>query len=157
MIFYALTYAWRQGLQHTLRGPADVNVSEKHVWSLLLHNKILSCNNTWKCCRKCSKNFFFPVPIMPRKSMLHANVFKAPFPGQMLTSFWYHRFTFATLHITDDDVKFCDGRAMLISKTTKPCINSTWIALLIHRFVPIKTLLLIFNDINIYAIICIIA
>ena len=32
----------RQGFQHLLRGPADVHVSEKHVWSLLLHKNIFS-------------------------------------------------------------------------------------------------------------------
>ena len=31
----------------------------------------------------------------------------------------------ATVHITDDDVSFCDGPGMLIRKTAKPCINST--------------------------------
>ena len=32
----------RRGFQHLPKGPADVNVSEKHVWSLLLHKNILS-------------------------------------------------------------------------------------------------------------------
>ena len=31
----------------------------------------------------------------------------------------------ATVHFTDDDVRFYDGPGMLIRKTTKPCINST--------------------------------
>ena len=33
--------------------------------------------------------------------------------------------------------------AVMIRKTAKPCINSTWIALLIHGFVLVKTWLLI--------------
>ena len=31
----------RRGFQHLSRGPADVNVPEKHVWLLLLHSNIL--------------------------------------------------------------------------------------------------------------------
>ena len=45
----------------------------------------------------------------------------------------------ATVYFTDDDVSFYDGPGMLISKTGKPCINNTWIALLIHGFVLVKT------------------
>ena len=42
---------------------------------------------------------------------------------------------------------------MLIRKTAKPCINSMWIALLIHGFVLIKTWLLIVCDTAFYTII----
>ena len=49
---------------------------------------------------------------------------------------------FATVHFTDDYVSFYDGPGMLIRKTAKPCINSTWIALLILGFVLVKTWLL---------------
>ena len=35
----------------------------------------------------------------------------------------------AAMHFTDDDVSVYDGPGMLIRKTAKPCINSTWIAL----------------------------
>ena len=45
----------------------------------------------------------------------------------------------ATMHFTDDDDSFYDGPGMLICKPTKPCINSTCIALLIHGFVLVKT------------------
>ena len=31
---------------------------------------------------------------------------------------------FASVHVTDDDISFCDGLGMLICKTAKPCINS---------------------------------
>ena len=89
MIFYALTSAGprggvlkselgTRGFQHLPRGPADVNVSEKHVWSLLLHKTFLIARKLWK---NCFKNFFLPVPIMARKSMLPANVLKTPIPA----------------------------------------------------------------------------
>ena len=42
---------------------------------------------------------------------------------------------------------------MLICKTAKPCINSRWIALLIHGFMPVKTWLSIACDTAFYAII----
>ena len=59
----------------------------------------------------------------------------------------------ATVHFTDDDVSFYDGPGMLIRKTTKPCINSTWIALWIQGFVLVKTWLLIaWCDTAFYAI-----
>ena len=59
----------------------------------------------------------------------------------------------ATVHFTDDDVSFYYGPGMFIRKTAKPCINSAWIALLIHGFVLVKTLLLIACDTAFYAII----
>ena len=52
----------------------------------------------------------------------------------------------ATVQFTDDDVSFYDGPGMLIRKTAKPCMNSTWIALLINGFVLVKTWLLIARD-----------
>ena len=58
----------------------------------------------------------------------------------------------ATEHFTADDVNFYDGPGILIHKTAKPCINSPWIALLIHSFVPVKTWLLIACDTAFYAI-----
>ena len=67
---------------------------------------------------------------MAQKDTLPANVLKTQIPGQMITSFWRHKITFATVHITDDDVRFWDSPGMLIHKTAKPCINSMWISLL---------------------------
>ena len=58
----------------------------------------------------------------------------------------------ATVHFADDDVSFYDGPGMLICKTTKPCINNTWIVLLIHGFVLVKTWLSIAWDTAFYAI-----
>ena len=40
-----------------------------------------------------------------------------------------------------------------VNKVAKPCINSTWIALLINRFLSVKTWLLITCGTSIYAII----
>ena len=140
----------RRGSQHLPRGPADVNVSEKHVWSLLLYRNIFSLENFVE---NASKSYF-PVPIMARKATLPANVLKSPLPGQILTSCWRHEITFAAVHVhvTDDNVSFCDGPRMRIRKTAKPCINSAWIALLIHGFVQVKTWLLIACDTAFYAI-----
>ena len=58
---------------------------------------------------------------------------------------WTSRIAFATVHVTDDYVRFYDSPGMIIPKTAKLCINSTWIALLIiiiiiHGFVPINNL-----------------
>ena len=95
----------------------------------------------------------FPVPIMARKGTYRVNVLNTPLPGQNITSCWRREITFATVHVTDDDVSFCDGPGMPIHKTEKPCINSTWTALLIHGFVPVKTWLSIAFDTAFYAII----
>ena len=57
------------------------------------------------------------------------------------------------MHVSDDDISFCDGPGMLIRKTIQPCINGTRIALLIHGFVPVKTWLLIGCGKAFYAII----
>ena len=53
----------------------------------------------------------------------------------------------AIVHFNHGDVSFYDGPGMLIRKTAKPSINSTWIALLIHRFVLVITWLVIACDI----------
>ena len=46
----------RRGFQHLPRGTADVNVLEKHVWSLLLHKNFFFAR---KLRRNCFKMFFF--------------------------------------------------------------------------------------------------
>ena len=71
----------RRGFQHLPRGPADVNVSEKPVWSLLFN--FFFARKPW---RNCFKKFFLPVPIMARKRTLLANVLRMPLSGQRLTS-----------------------------------------------------------------------
>ena len=63
----------RRGFQYLPRGPADVNVSEKHVWSLLLHKTFFSLENFEETASKSS--------LIVWKSMLPVNV-----SGQRLTS-----------------------------------------------------------------------
>ena len=43
---------------------------------------------------------------MARKSPFPANVLQMPLPGQMITSFWRHEIKLATVHVTDNDVRF---------------------------------------------------
>ena len=69
---------------------------------------------------------------------------------------WYRLLIIAflsTMHFIDDDVSFYDGPGILVRKSAKPCINSTWIALLIHGFVLVKTWLLKVCSTTFYAII----
>ena len=84
-----------------------------------------------------------------------ACVLKTPLPGQIPTSCWRHVFTFATVHATDADVTFYDGPVMHTVKAAKQVYNSTWIALLKHGFVLVKTWLLIACGTGFYAIISI--
>ena len=85
-----------------------------------------------------------------------ACVLKTPFPGQIPTSCWRHVFTFATVHATDADVTFYDGPGMHTFKAAKQVYNSTWIVLLKHGFVLVKTWLLIACGTGFYAIMTII-
>ena len=126
MIFYALASAGprgRRGFQHLLRGLADVSVSVYRSKTLekLLQKVLFTC--TYNGAEKhvtCER-------FENADSRIKTNVI-------------------ATVHFTDDGVSFYDGPGMLIRKTVMPCINSTWIALLIHGFVPVKTWLLIACD-----------
>ena len=81
-----------------------------------------------------------------------ACVLKTPLPGQIPTSCWRHVFTFATVHATDADVTFYDGPRMHTVKAATQAYNSTWIALLKHGLVLVKTCLLIACDTCFYAI-----
>ena len=85
MIFFeaAVTYCMNIGIKHDFlyinicqapRPEPETNVLENHVWSLLLHKNILSFKISGG---NASKYSFFPVPIMPRKGTLPANVLKA--------------------------------------------------------------------------------
>ena len=78
---------------------------------------------------------------------------KLRFQGKYQRRAWRHVFTFATVHVTDADVTFWDGPGMLTVKAAKQVYNSTWIALLKHGFVLVKTWLLIACGTGFYAII----
>ena len=75
------------------RGPADVNVSEKHVWSLVLHKNIFLLENFGENASKC----LFVYSTLALKGTLPANVLKTPHPGQRLTSCWRHEMLLCTL------------------------------------------------------------
>ena len=60
---------------------------------------------------------------------------------------------FATVHATDADVTFYDGPGMHTVKAAKQAYNITWIALLKHGFVLVKTWLLTACGSGFYAII----
>ena len=133
----------RRGFQHLPRGPADVlNVSEKPVWSLLLHTAFFSLENFGEIASKSSSYLW-------RGTLKHVTCERFQKSASRAKTN-----IIATMHFTDDDVCFYDGPGMLIHKTAKPCMNSTWIAfkLLIHEFVPVKTWLLIACDTGFYAI-----
>ena len=55
------------------------------------------------------------------------------------------------MHATDADVTFYDGPGMHTVKAAKQVYNSTWIALLKHGFVLVKTWLLITCGTGFYA------
>ena len=102
--------------QHPQRGQAVVNVSEKHVGSLLLNKAFFfSLENFGEILRKV---FFLPIRIMARKSTLPANFLKN-------ATSWAKSNVIATVQFTNDDISVYDGPRMLIRNTAKPCIKST--------------------------------
>ena len=118
-------------------GPADVNVSEDHVWLLLLHKNILSLEIVEE---NASKSL-----LMVRKGTLHVNVLRTPL--QMITVLTLSNYVcycalYWCWHL------FCDGPGKLKRKTAKPCIYCTWIALLMYKLVrvTVKIWLLITSD-----------
>ena len=86
---YALTSAGhrpepeRRRFQHFPRGTSRCNVSENHVWFLLLHKTFCHSKTLEKMLRK--------VLFSCTYNGAPANVLKTPLPGQMITSFWRHR------------------------------------------------------------------
>ena len=71
---------------------------------------------------------------MGLKSPLPARGLKKPLPHGKEQRHLDVTILRASVHVTDDDVSFCDSPGMLIRKTAKPYINSTWIAMVIHGF-----------------------
>ena len=134
------------------RDRANVNALENHVWSLLLHkNKLryMKIRNLW---RKWTRKSILSA-AKSGNGTFTACVLKMSLPGQIPTSCWRHGFTFATVHATDADVTFYDGPGMHTVKAAKQVYNSSWIALLKHGFVLVKTWLLITCGTGFYAII----
>ena len=113
MIFYALASAgprwrcWNPSLKgegfNTPDGYSRYQCIRKACSIAVIAYKHFVARKRWE---NCFKKFFFPVPIMARKSTLPANVLKTPLPGQRLKSSWRHEITFTTVHVTDDDVSF---------------------------------------------------
>ena len=99
-------------------------------------------------------NLYFLRPKARRNGTFTACVLKTPLPGQIPTSCWHHVFMFATVHATDAEVTIHDGPGMHTVKAAKQVYNSTWIALLKHGSVLVKTWLLIACGTGFYAIIC---
>ena len=132
--------------------PVNVNALDNHVWSLLLHkNKLryMKIRNLW---RKWTRKSILSAAKSLQKWHVHCvcfeNATSRANTNVMLTSC----FTFATMHATDADVTFYDGPGMHTVKATKQVYNSTWIALLKHGFVLVKTWLLIACGTGFYAI-----
>ena len=130
----------RRGFQHLPTGPADVNASEKHVWSLLLRK-------TFFFRSKASGKVLQKVITCTYNDAVK-HITYVPFENAASRA----KTAIATVHFTDD-VSFYDGRGMLIHKIAKLCINSMWLALLIHGFVLVKTWLLIACDTAFHAVI----
>ena len=98
-------------------------------------------------------NLYFQWLKAHRNGTFTACVLKTPLPGQIPTSCWRHVFMFATMHATDADITFYDGPGMHTVKAAKQVYNSTWIGLLKHGFVLVKTWLLTACGTGFYAII----
>ena len=130
------------GIQHDF---LCISITEKHVWSLLLHKNTLSLENVGE---NASKSSFF-LYLQWRWKAVTCEHFENPASraktNVILTSQNYVRY--CAYHWL-----WCQFLWMLIRKTAKPCINSTSIALVIHGFVPVKTWLLIACDTVFYAI-----
>ena len=151
MIFYALTSAWPWGRcwNPSLKGEG-FNTARGAQQMLLYQNSMFDryyCIKHFfrsKTLEKLFHKALFTCPYNGAENTLPANVLKTPAKINVI----------ATVHFTDDDVSFNDDPRMLIRKTAKLCINSMWLALLIHGFVLVKTWLLIAYDTDFYAIIC---
>ena len=123
----------RRGFQHRPRGPTDVNVSAKHVWSLV--SWLLQLKYLEKMLRKlllsCTYNGMERHVTCER----FENTASRTKTYVILTSrnyvcgcarYWrWHQFLWRSRNLT--------------CKTAKLCSNSTWFALLIHRFLSVNS------------------
>ena len=122
-----------------------------HIWSLLLHENTGRCTKTRHLWKKWTVNLYCLWLKTRGNGTFTVCVFwKRHFQGK----YQRHVFTFATLHASDADVTY-DGPGMhtITCKAAKQVYNSTWIALLKHGFVLVKTWLLIACGTGFYAII----
>ena len=127
----------RRMFQLPPRGLADVNVSENHVWSLLLHKVILSLENF-----ESSFLYYYNGAQKHEGFVGFENACSRAKTCVILASLNYVR----------SYANYCWWRHFLwrprmrICKVQKPCIISKWISWLIHGVLPVKTWLLIACD-----------
>ena len=142
LFFYASTSAgprgwwWNPSLKgegfYDPRGLADVSVSENHVWSLLLHKVHFVTWKLWKTPLKSSFLHYYNGAQKHAGFVGFENACSRVKNYVILTSLNYVHFY----------ARYCWWRQLLwrprmrICKVQKPCINSTWIAWLIHGFCP---------------------
>ena len=125
---------------NTSRGAQQILMYQKSMFDRYYCIKTFSRSKTLE--KMFRKSLFLVYSTLALKGTLPENVLKTLLLGQRLKSCCHHEITFASVY----DVSFCVGSGMLIRKTAKRCINSTWIALLKHGLVPVKTWLLTAGD-----------
>ena len=69
--------------------------------------------------RKCVGKFLYSAIEFPRKRHVHCMCFDYAFPGHKQRYVGRHGFRFATLHVSDSDVRLYDGPGTRIKKITK--------------------------------------
>ena len=154
MIFYALTSAGPRGSCGNASLKGEGFNTTRGAQQMLMYQ------NSMSDCYYCIKHFFrlktlekllqkvlFTCTYNGQKSMLPWNVLKMLLPGQRLTSLLLNTLLMMT------SVFMTAPECFNIRKTANPCINSMWIALLIHGLVLVKTWLLIACDTAFYGII----
>ena len=161
MTICALTFAgprgrfWNPSLKdegfNTSRGAQQMLMYQKSMFDCYYCIKSFCCSKTLE---KLFQKVLFPCTYNGAEKHVTCELFENATSRENNVTL-HHEIAFATVPVTDDDISFCDGPRMLFHKIAKLCINSTWIALLIHvhRLVPIKTWLLIACDTAFYAII----
>ena len=133
---------------------ANVNALENHAWSLLLHkNKLryMKIRNLW---RKWTRKSILSAAKRPRKWHVHCvcfeNATSRANTNVMLTSCFY--VCYRARYWRWRHFLWRPWNAYTV-KAAKQVYNSTWIALLKHGFVLVKTWLLIACGTGFYAII----
>ena len=107
-IFFTFTFAGPWGVLKTRAWKASVstppeklskvfNAYENHVWSLLLHKNTRQIGIFEE---NAPVNLYF-LGHKTREMANSHRVLKTPLPGQIPKSCWRHRFTFATVQVTD--------------------------------------------------------